>query len=196
MAADTLFSKFPNIINSVIKLQKKSNNFDTLCELGSGSGQVLRYLAERINTINNFIGIDLSPETVAECQEKYANNKMQFIAADGNKWIRSHAKPQWLYVSHGGVLEYFPEDVLFNLFCYLSSHCAPCGFLLLEPRGVNHDVAQSSQSEPYSNEYSFSHHYEHLLTKAGFKIHSAEIQPFSNQCHFICILASCGIDSD
>ena len=46
------------------------NQFHTLCEIGSGDGNFIKYLSQNINGINNFIGSDIPNPRIKEAKKK------------------------------------------------------------------------------------------------------------------------------
>jgi len=185
------FAYFIDEVNGLIR--SNSVNFTTLCEIGSGSGKLLHHLSDKIKVSNHFIGLDLSQETVIECNQKYGKDNISYFAADAKQWIEDNGQAHWVYLSYRGVLEYFPQDMLLSFLKGIARRNTPCIFIIVEPIGVNHDLSKSNQSEHYSNEFSFSHHYEYLFESAGFTIHSNKIKPYIANANLVCLIASCGL---
>ena len=46
------------------------DQFHTLCEIGSGDGNFIKYLSQNINGINNFIGSDIPNPRIKEAKKK------------------------------------------------------------------------------------------------------------------------------
>ena len=186
--------KFSYVIDEIKALCSPSGfSPTTLCEIGSGSGQLLHHLSRELPQLEQLIGIDLSPETVKDCNRKYGNQRVKFVAADGNQWIRENGKSNWIYFSHRGVLEYFPQEMLLDFFKTIQTQYQPTLFVAIEPVGVRHDPLNTTHSEPYNDEYSFSHPYEHLFRKAGFEIHDIQIKPYQPKYNLMCVIASSGL---
>ena len=186
-----ILPSFAHIVDDIKQLIKNSAvQFNTLCEIGSGSGQLLHYLARELTSINHFIGLELNQDTVDRCNKKYGNDTIHFTAADANQWIKQNGQAHWVYISYRGVLEYFPENTLRSLLNHIKTYCSPCILVVIEPIGIHHDLASSNHSEPYSNEFSFSHNYPYLFKEAGFTLHTTKIEPYLPNTNLICLAAS------
>lgn len=147
----------------------KQYKFRTLIEIGSGNGQVLHYMANRMGEIfEEFIGLDLNNEQVIINNDCNQNKKLKFVCCDVNEWLYRQNINDTLILTHRGVLEYFSEDMVNKLFCYLSD--GNNGVLLIEPIDQHHDLLKINNSFAFGYEYSFSHNYPSLLQKNGFKI--------------------------
>jgi len=57
---------------------------NTVCEVGCGSGEVLRLLQNRMGDACTFWGYDISPQALEMCRER-ANERLQFKLADIRK---------------------------------------------------------------------------------------------------------------
>lgn len=144
--------------------------FATLIEIGTGNGNVLNYLCDTFPEVKKLIGIDLSVEQVAINTDKYkGNTKMEFVANDGYDWVVKHAKSNTIFVTYGGVLEYFTEKKLseFLKFVYGLGRTV---FVAVEPVGLDHDFTINPNMQLYGMERSFSHNYPKLFKDAGFKL--------------------------
>ena len=194
MAEDVILPQFAHLTDDIDDIIANSGyTFSTLCEIGSGSGQLLDHLSKTIKNVDQFIGIDLSPDTADACNQKYTNDNIRFVAGDAKQWIKENGQKNWVYLSYRGVLEYFPQQTLLEFLSETRKACEPCLFVIVEPLGIHHDLENSTASEPYSAEFSFSHHYEYLFKSAGFNIHSVQIEPYLPNAKLICLIASSGI---
>jgi len=155
--------------------------YSTLCEIGCGSGRILQYLADSLNEIPRFVGLDLSPEQVARNRARYTGRPMEFAAADGAAWIAEHAKPGWVYLTCGGVLEYFPRQKLLALFSTIAATLAPALFVLVEPLSDEQTLDGNGDSTPFGAENTFSHDYVGLLRAARYELLHRSEQRFDNQ---------------
>ena len=158
------------LVDEIAALINTEPAYTTLCEIGSGSGQLLEHLAANLPQLNRFVGIDLSEETTAANQAKYDNPKMEFVAAGGREWIEQHGQPHWIYITHAGVLEYFSQENLEFLLSHIGETLTPAMFVAIEPVSVDHDLETELDSKPYGREFAFSHNYPHQFKKAGFQL--------------------------
>ncbi|NQU41030.1 MAG: class I SAM-dependent methyltransferase [Lentisphaerae bacterium] len=141
----------------------------TFCEIGSGAGLLVDYLARRFTSAERLIGIDLDPVTTAEARAAFPDSKLEFIAADALDYIGAHGRPNWVYLTQNGVLEYFDPDAIERFFRLVAAQ-KPAVVALIEPVGMNHDLDAQQDSCPYGQEFGFSHNYPYLLEKNGFRI--------------------------
>lgn len=140
----------------------------TLCEIGCGSGLVLADLSRRLPSLQQLIGLDLSPAQIERNREAYAANpRLRFEAADGACWLAEHAQAGWLIFSNAGVLEYFPPEKLSALLRQLAQR-APVVIASVEPIADDYDLARETASRIYGPERSWSHHYPRLYRESGF----------------------------
>lgn len=141
----------------------------TLCEIGCGSGQVIDHIAAKLPTLRKLVGIDLSPGQIALNKERYKDPRLSFVAADGASWLHENAAPGFVFLTYGGVFEYFKEATLRSMFAVLAER-APAGVAIVEPIDPAYDLAHETRSRVLGAELSFSHNYPQLLRDAGFRI--------------------------
>ena len=158
------------------KLNEQSEKFKTMVEIGTGDGDVLNYLSSKFPKLNSFVGIDLSQNQIHFNKEKYRENgRLKFVASDGLDWIKEHGESNMIFITSGGVLEYFTEKRIKILFDYLNN-LGPTIFLAIEPIGTEIDFSVDPSSRPYGVERSFSHDYKRLFKEAGFELwHQSKI---------------------
>ncbi len=162
---------------TLLELEKllAGGGYSTLCEIGCGHGRVVYFLRKRLESLQRFIGIDLSAEQVRRNDERYSDVQIEWVTGDALDWIKTHGAPGWVFLTHNGVLEYFRRDELRELFREVATRMQPAILSISEPLGVDHDLDVELGSPPYGYERSFSHNYVHLLREAGFEIvHQSE----------------------
>lgn len=162
-------------------LASEEFRYEAFCEIGTGCGRVLDHMAQALPQIPRFIGIDLSPAQVALNRKRYAARGSEFEAADGSDWIARHAGPRWIYLSYGGVFEYFSRDKVRALYERLASRLAPSLVVLVEPLSDAHDLAHEPESKVFGDENTFSHNHPALLDAAGFRVLSRFEQRIDGQ---------------
>ena len=171
----TLFLPHFAYLVEELKAALADGNYTTLCEIGTGNGDLLVYLAQELPSIKHFVGIDLSEQTIADNQERYTLDAVEFVAADATAWIESHGQPHTIFLTFGGVFEYFAPAELEQLLDHIATTLSPTLILLVEPVAADHDLTHETESRLYGIEYAFSHNYPHLLQKHGFTIlHQSE----------------------
>jgi trans-aconitate methyltransferase len=145
--------------------------FARICEIGTGDGRFLEYLSQNLGqTAAAYVGLDLSAERMALNRDLYPD--FEFQAGDAAQWIREHGVDGTLYVTNGGVFEYFRQASLVELFAFIGRtqpHSAIA--LFFEPVVADHDMRNELDSRlTTAGEYSFSHNYAHILARSGFRL--------------------------
>lgn len=153
-------------------LRESEVKYSRLFEIGCGSGQVLEYMAARFPELDSLTGVDLSPEQVRYNRQRYPCPRLQFVAANALDWVGEAAEPYGIYLTNGGVLEYFTGEQLLNMFRQIAGRCAPSLFVAIEPLDARFNLATDTESRTYGSELSFTHNYPVLLQRAGFKVHT------------------------
>ncbi len=153
----------------------QTQSFNHLYEIGCGHGQVLEYLTDRLSGIEEFVGIDISEEQIKKNTAKFNHPRMTFHAADATAWVVENAKPQSIFLTNGGVFEYFLESELQAMFKHIVDNLAPAVIGVIETMGSDHNLETEKDSLIYGRELAFSHNYAHLMQSAGFEIiHQSE----------------------
>lgn len=171
-----VWGHFEFVLDDLKKLLAQNPQITTLCEIGTGSGQLLNHLVHELPQIQEFIGIDLSPDTIEANRQQYTHPKLTFLADDAKAWIEQNAQPNWVYVSFRGVLEYFTEADLRELLTHIAQQQQPAIFISIEPVDRDHDLNTETDSRLYGEEFSFSHNYPHLFRQSGFIVLHASHQ--------------------
>lgn len=152
------------------ELSNQTEDFTTLVEIGTGGGKVLEYLSDIFPSIDRFIGIDLSPDQVETNNKKYSNDKrLEFVASDGLDYVKKHGQGNTIFVTYGGVFEYFTEPIL-QEFLKEVNNLGKIFFISVEPNSPNHDFKINPHSQIHGFEWSFSHNYPKLFEDAGFRV--------------------------
>lgn len=172
-------------------ISSNEHEFSALVEIGTGSGSVLNYLSGKFPRIQKFIGIDLSLEQVAINNKKFEGSKMEFVASDGYDWIMKHAQSNMIFVTYGGVLEYFTEQRISELLSHINK-LRNIIFVAIEPVGADHDFNVTPHTQLYGSERSFSHNYPRLFKEAGFNLwHESTGELIDEGYRFIFLGAEC-----
>jgi cyclopropane fatty-acyl-phospholipid synthase-like methyltransferase len=172
---ERMFLKHDVEVIDALEEEMKGLAFERLYEIGCSGGQVLEYLAERLASLQRLTGIDLGEDQIAANRKQYDNSKMVFEAADATQWIPEHASSNSVFVTNGGVFEYFLQEELETLFKFFADQRKPAAVALVETIGTDHNLEREKVSLIYGREMSFSHNYPHLLEQAGFTIkHQSE----------------------
>lgn len=166
------------------ELSNQSEEFNLLVEIGTGDGEVLNYLSSEFPKIDRFVGIDLSPNQVEINNKKFTDNKrLDFVASDGFDWVNQHGQSNTIFVTSGGVLEYFTELRLQEFLSKVNS-LGKIIFIAIEPKGADHNFETNPKSELYGHERSFSHNYPNFFKNAGFSLWHLSYKPFDKSTIF------------
>ena len=172
---NTNLPAYKNVLNDLKnKISNESIKFDTLIEIGTGSGRVLDYLSLSYSDINHMIGIDLSEAQIEINKTTYINNtKLEFVQADVLDWIEYQEHGNLVFLTFRGVLEYFTQQQLITFFKKLNS-LGNIMFFAIEPTDSEHNYQEEPDSKVYGLEVAFSHNYKKLFEDAGFEIWYSE----------------------
>lgn len=161
------------------EISNQSEEYNTLVEIGTGNGDVLNYLCSEFPEINRFIGIDLSRDQIELNHVKFIDNKkLEFVVADAFDWVKEHGQGNTIFVTSRGVLEYFMESRLKELFNQINQ-LGKTIFIAIEPNGADHNFETNPNSQLYGKEPSFSHNYPKLFKDANFTIWHFSQKPWS-----------------
>lgn len=164
----------PNLRGPVADLAARltEKNIVRVCEIGTGDGRFLEYLSEHLAPGGTYVGLDLSAERMVLNRGLYPG--FEFHAGDAGAWIREHGVDGTLYVTNGGVFEYFSQSTLVELLAFIGRtepHSAVAAFF--EPLVDDHQLDSELDSRlTTAGEYSFSHNYPDLFARAGFRVES------------------------
>lgn len=141
-----------------------------VCEIGTGDGKLIAYLRDHLPGPKRFIGIDLFADRIAVNNQLYP--EIEFYAGDAGSWIEQNSADGTLFVTNGGVLEYFSQQSLEKLLEFLAgSQAASMMAIFHEPVLDGHDLSSQMESKLTSaGEYTFSHNHQYLFEKSGFRV--------------------------
>ena len=149
----------------------EGSSCDKIIEIGCCSGQHLQYLTTQLIDVQSAIGIDLNAEQIqTNIDNARFDKRISFHCADGFDWLINKAKPNTLFVTNGGVFEYFSQERLEEILQFVKSNLSPAMFFTVEPIASDHDMSTRNESIPFGEELSFSHNYEHLFKSNGYTI--------------------------
>ena len=142
-----------------------------ITEFGCNSGLLLNHLVEQLPYIKSAVGIDINAQQIQQNQNaSHFDSRIQFLTADGADWVLRNAKANSLFVTNGGVMEYFRRSRLDQMLQHISSQLAPAIFFAIEPNAADHDLEKVKESIPFGEELSFSHNYRDLFESNGFNV--------------------------
>lgn len=151
-------------------MRDTGGEYRQVCEIGCGSGLVLQHLARSLPGEAEYLGLDLCERQVRLNRARYADDGLRFVAADGFAWVLEQARPHGVFVTYGGVLEYFPQRRVEALLAWIAGALGPALVAMVEPLADGHDADSDPDSRPFGVENTFSHPYPRLLRRAGFEV--------------------------
>ena len=154
-------------------------NCDFLIEIGTGNGELLISLAEKLSTSIPTVGLDLSSRTIAANQKRYSaiHPQVSFLKADAMDYILNVECKSPLFLACG-TFEYFSEPELCAFLSMITGKFATSGLAVKDT--INFDVGVNTSSKPRGS-IAFSHNYEHLLALFGFEIQSVAYTPLAGE---------------
>ena len=142
-----------------------------IVEFGCNSGLLLNYLTTHLPGVEYAIGLEINAEQVRQNQQSESfDERVSFVCADAGDWLLENGTADTLYVSNGGVLEYFQRSRLDEMLSFIAQKLRPAIFFAVEPVATDHDWASSKDSIPFGEEISFSHNYQDLFQSNDFEI--------------------------
>jgi len=142
-----------------------------IVEIGCCSGLHLQHLTTTLSGVESAIGIDInSTQIQANSKNPKFHSRIKFLSTDGGAWLIENAQPNTLFVTNGGVLEYFSREQLDEILSHVSKVLSPAMFFTVEPVAIDHDVTNLEESFPFGEELSFSHNYRNLYESNGFEV--------------------------
>ena len=154
--------------NRLKKLLSVQPSINRVVEVGTSSGLFMEYLLENLEHINSAVGIDINETQIRKNQFLNKLSNVEYVAADARDWINRNRSGDTVYVSNGGVLEYFTRSSLDQLLQKIGES-GRSFFYASEPIAVDHSSEQL-ESIPFGEELSFSHNYRDAFESNGFKV--------------------------
>ncbi len=142
-----------------------------IVEIGCCSGLHLQHLVTKLPRVETAVGIDINPAQIqANIENSKFDPRIKFFAGDGGQWVIDNALPNTLFVTNGGVFEYFSQQRLTEIIRHVSSKLSPAMFFTVEPIAPDYSSAMTIDSIPFGEELSFSHNYVRLYQSNGFTV--------------------------
>jgi len=144
--------------------------YETVCEIGCGSGLLLQHLSRELSDPDRFIGLDSRGRQVDINRARFRDSRLAFETGEGMTWMLRNGRRGSVFYTYGGVLQYFPQRRLQALLSWMVGALPPVLLGIVEPLADGHDVDGDAHSLPYGAENTFSHPYPLLITQAGLRI--------------------------
>ena len=144
---------------------------EQIVEFGCNSGLLLDYMVKEIPDIQSAVGIDINRQQIERNQQAgHFDPRIEFLACDGVDWVLNNAEKNTLFVTNGGVMEYFRRERLDQMMNHIATDRSPAIFFAIEPNASDHDLDSVLDSIPFGEELSFSHNYKDLFQSNGFDV--------------------------
>ena len=190
--AEAFRDKYSFVLDEMQAIVNANPDFTTLVEIGCGGGSVLDYVAQNLDGIDRFVGVDLSPDIIEENKLKYPADNIEWVADNAQTWIEQNGQANWIYFSFRGVLEYFTEQDLNRMYADVAERMSPAIFATMEPMALDHSIENDHHSSPYGTEYTWSHNYPRYYEQNGYTLRHRSVQEYDD--HKICaIVATVGL---
>jgi len=138
-------------------------------EIGCGSGKILNHFYGKFS-FDKLLGLDINEQLIDYNKSNYHNHpKLKFEAADASLWVDKNNAPKTIYLTFGGVLEYFTESELIGLLQSINKGKSTA-ILFFEPIAQDFDLNNENHSRIFGSELSFSHPYPRFVNELGMKI--------------------------
>jgi hypothetical protein len=167
--------------------------FKTLCEVGTGNGLMIDYLAGCLTQIERFQGIDLGAEQIARNRAIYGESRVQYLHAEPSEFVLQHGRPGTLFVACG-TFECFTQAELEEFLELTHKTLDSVAFAICDAVDVDYDAEVEFDSRPRGNLF-YSHNYRHLLEKHGYEICFDQIEspkPIYNRLSILATSFPCG----
>lgn len=150
---------------------QQPEHFTTLCEIGCGTGTVLKDIARRLSPNElQYIGLDLCEPQIAQNEANNRAENFKYVAADAQQWLPSQLNAGWITITNGGVFEYFTAEQLSSLFKSIHDSARPGILALAEPIPNDFDFTSENESRAWQAEKTLGHNYPLLVKNAGLEI--------------------------
>lgn len=145
---DAILAQLPELVSAL--------GIRHVCEFGTGNGKFLQLLRERLGPELSYTGIDICVEQVEANRNVYTG--LEFVAADACEWLDQNIRDNTLYLTFGGVLEYFCHTSVRQMLASIAT-CSRNSLLALfiEPIAAEHALESDPRSLSFGGEFSFSH---------------------------------------
>jgi hypothetical protein len=160
------------LVRLISELLTSTDQFHTMCEIGTGNGMFLRYLSEQFPEIRRFVGVDLNRDQIRENQETYKGQKLKFDHGEITEWVQKQCEDGTIFAGNE-TFDFFTQREFEELLQCIQDRVKPAAiaiFALVESGSLGKGVSKPRGS------LAFSHDYPYLLTRCRYQIFGLEIQ--------------------
>jgi SAM-dependent methyltransferase len=174
---ETIFLGIKEKLDLILDKITTETAVENVVEIGCGNGKLLAHIAQTRKDIVRHIGLDINEDQINANKVVFQDKpSFEFHACNASEWIAKNPLPKTVYITFGGVLEYFTEKEL-NQILEMISHNPSIGLIIYEPLAKQTNPSEYQTSVNFGAELSFSHAYSFFIRRAGLKIIFEELQP-------------------
>lgn len=96
-------------------LSRREGEFSTLCEVGCGSGRLLRESTERFPQLNGYVGLNVDRAQTSRNRTVHRELPIRFESMSLLDWVSVHAKPGTAYLTDAQELSRLDATLLGSL---------------------------------------------------------------------------------
>jgi hypothetical protein len=154
-------------VEGPIALEKRFP-YKSFVEFGCGDGAVLQHIAQKIDGIDDFIGLDIN-SLIIEKDRLTAKDHCSYICCKIQDFFKTQKIRPFNAFTFGGVLEYLSPRDLSQFYADLNR--SGCGITLFEPLSSDPSASRKGGSSFIGSEVVyFDHDHSAYLSKSGFEI--------------------------
>lgn len=166
---DMMFELVKNELTDMFKQFFELGINARVVEIGCGTGKILDHLNKKLS-FQKLIGIDINAAQIGLNQSKFEDDpKLQFVACDAISWMENFHGLKTVYLTFGGVFEYFTEKELKAVFENIKKS-TPAAIVIFEPLAKDFDPNEENHSRVFGSEQSFSHPYTKFAKEFGMEV--------------------------
>lgn len=160
------------LVRLISELLVSTDQFHTICEIGTGNGMFLQYLSERFPEIWRFVGVDLNGDQIRENQETYKGQRLEFDHAEITEWIQKQSENGTIFLGNE-TFEWFTPREFEELLQCIRERVKPAAIAIFAC--VDAGTLGKGVTRP-RGALAFSHDYPHMLACCHYRIRGQEIQ--------------------
>ncbi len=145
-----------------------------VCEIGTGNGLLMEYLAATLTQIERFQGIDLSAEQIARNQAAFGESKVEYLHVEATEYVLRHCRPGTLFVTCG-TFECITQAEVEEILELTRRTVDRVAFAICDAISPDYDAEVELDSRPRGDLF-FSHNYRHLFEKYRYEICFNEVE--------------------
>nr|ART35504.1 A388 [uncultured bacterium] len=141
-------------------LERRTSEFSTLCEIGCGSGRLLRECTERLPQFTGYVGLNGDRAQTYRNRALSCELPIRFESMSLHDWVRLHAQPGTAYLTDAHELEGYDASLLSRLWQAWSGPLRPFVLAIAVPlppaSGAERHPALIQEIERYAKPVRYS----------------------------------------